>query len=71
MAGPLALRLTLLGTAPSAGRLFRLHKRLTTIGRSAENDIVLADLKVHPSHAYVQLDGGECTAVAEIGRAHV
>jgi len=64
MAGPLALRLTLLGTAPSAGRLFRLHKRLTTIGRSPENDIVLADPKVHPSHAYVQLDGGECTAVA-------
>ena len=57
MAGPLVLRL-------SSGRTYRLHKRLTTIGRSPDNDIVLADPKVHPSHAYVQLEDGECTAVA-------
>lgn len=65
MAGPLSLRL--LNTRESASspvRLFRLHKRLTTIGRSPDNDIVLGDPKVHTSHAYVQLDGGDCVVVA-------
>lgn len=46
-----------LGAAGSgSARRFRLHKRLLTIGRSAENDIVLADPKVHVSHAYLQVD---------------
>ena len=66
MAGPLVLRVA--GSAgPASGqaaRVYRLHKRLTTIGRSPDNDIVLTDPKVHPSHAYVQLDAGECLAVA-------
>lgn len=65
MAGPLSLRLlNARESASSPVRLFRLHKRLTTIGRSPDNDIVLGDPKVHASHAYVQLDGGDCMVVA-------
>ncbi len=64
MAGPLALRISgALGSGASA-RMFRLHKRLTSIGSSRDNDIVLSDAKVHPSHLYVQLDGNDCIAVA-------
>ena len=43
-------------SSPGLGRRFRLNKRLLTIGRSPENDIVLSDPKVHVSHAYLQVD---------------
>ncbi|MBL9003177.1 MAG: sigma 54-interacting transcriptional regulator [Myxococcales bacterium] len=43
-------------SSPGAARRFRLNKRLITIGRSPENDIVLTDPKVHVSHAYLQVE---------------
>ena len=43
-------------SSPGVARRFRLTKRLITIGRSPDNDIVLADPKAHVSHAYLQVD---------------
>ena len=54
-------------------RLHRLNpsKRLVTIGRSADNDLVLDDPQVQASHAYLQLDGSDWVAVAVGGELHV
>ena len=51
-------------SSPGVARRFRLTKRLITIGRSPDNDIVLADPKAHISHAYLQVDQ-KCDAKGE------
>ena len=43
-------------SSPGMARRYRLNKRLVTIGRSPDNDVVLGDPKVQPSHAYLQID---------------
>ena len=67
----LALRLlpgpgTPAGSGPKT-KLFRLFKKLITIGRGADNDIVIADPQLQPSHAYLQVEGELCTVVAVAG----
>jgi transcriptional regulator with GAF, ATPase, and Fis domain len=37
--------------------VFHLYKKVTSIGRSADCDIVLADLDVQPSHCHIHFDG--------------
>ena len=54
------------GSAPKT-KLFRLFKKLITIGRGADNDIVIADPQLQPSHAYLQVEGELCTVVAVAG----
>ena len=57
----LTLRLTV--PTVSEPRLVRLVKPLTTFGRSADNDIVVTDPQVKPSHAYFSRSENEVTVV--------
>ncbi len=57
----LTLRLTV--PTVSEPRLVRLVKPLTTFGRSADNDIVVTDPQVKPSHAYFSRSDNELTVV--------
>ena len=57
----LTLRLTV--PTVSESRLVRLVKPLTTFGRSADNDIVVTDPQVKPSHAYFSRSENEVTVV--------
>ena len=52
-------------------KLFRLFKKLITIGRGADNDIIVADPQMQPSHAYLQVEGELCTIVAVDGEVLV
>jgi len=61
----LTLRLTVPTTAEP--RLIRLVKPLTTFGRSSDNDVVVADPQVKPSHAYFSRTDREVTVVAVDG----
>ena len=59
-----------LHTPSGSPKLLRLYKKLCTIGRAVDNDLILADPQVQPSHAYAQLDrldGDECVVVAVAG----
>ena len=46
------------------GKSFRVFKKLTTVGRGADNDIVLADPQVQPSHAFLELSDQGCHIIA-------
>jgi transcriptional regulator with GAF, ATPase, and Fis domain len=61
--------LTLRLTVPTATepRVIRLVKPLTTFGRSPDNDIVVSDAKVKPSHAYFSRGEQDVTIVAVDG----
>ncbi len=48
-------------------RILRLVKPLTTIGRSRDNDIVVADAQVKPNHAYFQRSDGDVLVVSVDG----
>ena len=48
----------------SAARSFKVHKKLTSIGSAATNDIVLDDPGVRDSHAVVTFDGSSFTLQA-------
>jgi len=45
-------------------RTVQLIKRITTVGRSADNDVVIADPSVPPSALHLQLAGDACNVVA-------
>src|SRR5579859_2381250 len=46
-------------TGPPAGKTFRITKPITTIGREANNDLVVkGDLKVSRQHARLRLSNG-------------
>jgi tRNA A-37 threonylcarbamoyl transferase component Bud32 len=55
---PLRCRV-LLRKGPLVGQAFTLHQDVTTIGRTASNDIVLPDLKVSRSHARLSFHNGQ------------
>ena len=61
--------LTLRLTVPTATepRVIRLVKPLTTFGRSPDNDIVVSDPQVRPSHAYFSRGDQDVTVVAVDG----
>ncbi len=61
--------LTLRLTVPTATepRVIRLVKPLTTFGRSPDNDIVVSDPQVKPSHAYFSRGEQDVTIVAVDG----
>ncbi len=61
--------LTLRLTVPTATepRVIRLVKPLTTFGRSPDNDIVVSDPQVKPSHAYFSRGDQDVTVVAVDG----
>jgi transcriptional regulator with GAF, ATPase, and Fis domain len=50
------LRIQLPGTPP---RLYRIHKKLTSIGRSDDADITVPDATLADSHAHIYFDGRE------------
>jgi len=49
-----SLRVTLPGKGP---KVYHLYKKITSIGRGEENDIVLPDPLLADSHAHVHFDG--------------
>ncbi len=51
-----SLRVQLPGASSASPRVYRLHKRLTTLGTGADNDILLADPLCAESHAFLQCD---------------
>ena len=65
--------LTLRLTVPTATepRVIRLVKPLTTFGRSPDNDIVVSDPQVRPSHAYFSRGDQDVTVVAVDGEVLV
>jgi pSer/pThr/pTyr-binding forkhead associated (FHA) protein len=45
-------------TQPGRGvKIHPLHKKITSIGRSEENDIALDDPLLDPSHIHIHFDG--------------
>ena len=65
----ITLRLTVPTT--TAPRLIRLVKPLTTFGSSTDNDVVVSDPQVRPSHAYFSRTDREVTVVAVDGEVLV
>ena len=49
-----SMRVTLTGKAP---KVYHLYKKITSIGRGEENDIVLSDPLLDDTHAHVHFDG--------------
>jgi transcriptional regulator with GAF, ATPase, and Fis domain len=45
-------------------RIYRIHKKITSIGRSAEADVSLAEPSVAESHAHIHFDGREFNLAA-------
>jgi transcriptional regulator with GAF, ATPase, and Fis domain len=45
-------------------RVYRIHKKLTSLGRSADADVSLADPSVAESHAHIHFDGREFNLTA-------
>jgi transcriptional regulator with GAF, ATPase, and Fis domain len=65
-----SLRVTLPGKGP---KVYHLYKKITSIGRSDENDIVLSDPLLADSHAHVHFDGRDfnVTSIDKHGDLHV
>ncbi|HMU40727.1 MAG TPA: sigma 54-interacting transcriptional regulator [Pseudomonadota bacterium] len=61
------LTLRLLEPGRSDPRFVRLVKPITTVGRSADNDIVVKDPQAKPNHAYFSVTGQEVLVVAVDG----
>src|ERR1022692_5012581 len=40
-------------------RVYRIHKKITSLGRSADADVSLAEPSVAESHAHIHFDGRE------------
>jgi len=49
-----SLRVTLPGGAP---KVYSLYKKITSIGRSTDNDVILGDPLLADSHAHIHFDG--------------
>jgi transcriptional regulator with GAF, ATPase, and Fis domain len=45
-------------------RIYRIHKKITSLGRSAEADVSLAEPSVAESHAHIHFDGREFNLAA-------
>jgi len=45
-------------------RIYRIHKKITSLGRSAEADVSLAEPSVAESHAHIHFDGREFNLTA-------
>jgi len=65
-----SLRVTLPGKGP---KVYHLYKKITSIGRGEENDIVLPDPLLADSHAHVHFDGRDfnVTSIDKHGDLHV
>jgi transcriptional regulator with GAF, ATPase, and Fis domain len=65
-----SLRVTLPGKGP---KVYHLYKKITSIGRGEENDIVLPDPLLADSHAHVHFDGRDfnVTSIDKYGDLHV
>jgi transcriptional regulator with GAF, ATPase, and Fis domain len=65
-----SLRVTLPGKGP---KIYHLYKKITSIGRSDENDIVLPDPLLADSHAHIHFDGRDfnVTSIDKHGDLHV
>ncbi|HEY3360145.1 MAG TPA: sigma 54-interacting transcriptional regulator [Polyangia bacterium] len=56
-----SLRIQVRGQGP---KVYSLYKKLTSIGRGEENDIVLADPALDDSHAHIHFDGRDFNVVS-------
>ena len=65
-----SLRVTLPGKGP---KIYHLYKKITSIGRGEENDIVLGDPLLADSHAHIHFDGRDfnITSIDKHGDLHV
>jgi transcriptional regulator with GAF, ATPase, and Fis domain len=68
LAVPAGARASTQATTPT---LYHLHKRLTTLGASADNDIVLPDPLLAESQAYIECDGQDHHLVVIEGATEV
>src|SRR5262249_17318569 len=52
-----SLRVTLPGKVP---KVYHLYKKITSIGRGEENELVVGDALLDHTHAPIHLDGRDC-----------